>query len=84
MFQSFKKLEETSHHNSLISTSSIEEDREEHKNEMVGTLCRGIAPSIRELSAKLNEIHFGALNIETKFETPNNENRRKNKFQFNL
>ena len=78
--QSFKTLEELGEHKSLTSTSSIEEDNDDHKNELVGSLCRNIATSIRELSARLNKLHYAdAHNIDLQFQTPTKQQQgRKN------
>ena len=75
--ESFNELEEDSEHNSLSSRLSEEEDIEEHKNEMIGSLCRNIAPSIRELSAKLNQLHIETKTCAVQPQTPNKQTRNR-------
>ena len=75
--KSFKELEEENDHNSLSSSLSVENDAEESKNEMIGSLCRSIAPSIRELSAKLNTLQIWTQSGDTQLNTPSKQTRNR-------
>ena len=75
--KSFKELEEENDHNSLSSRLSVENDAEESKNEMIGSLCRNIAPSIRELSANLNKLQIWTQSGDTQLNTPSKQTRNR-------
>ena len=44
---------------------------------LIGSLCRNIAPSIRELSAKLNQLHIETKTCAVQPQTPNKQIRNR-------